>query len=359
MEAEKRKQFNHDLLQWYAENRRDLPWRRTRDPYRIWVSEVMLQQTQVDTVIPYYQKFMDRFPTVYDLAEAPEQTVLKYWEGLGYYSRARHLQQGVREVAEKYDGQVPRGKTDLLSIQGIGPYTAGAILSIAFNEPAPAVDGNVMRVMSRIFLIDEDIAKAKTKKTFARIVGELIAETDPSAFNQSLMDLGAMICHPKNPSCSICPVKKYCLAYDEGAEMEYPVKSGKAKARPIDYAVLLIDDEAGRFLIEQRPDKGLLAGLWQFPMIALQPEDGAEHLQKVFEEKYGWYVPLKKAPFSYTHRFSHLIWHLSLYLGHLDSAIKAGKRRKWADRSEWDAYPFPVPHQKVIEWTEKNRQIHT
>ncbi|RYL88942.1 A/G-specific adenine glycosylase [Sporolactobacillus sp. THM7-4] len=360
MDSAQVKRFNHHLLKWFYEKKRDLPWRRTKNPYYIWISEVMLQQTQVDTVIPYYLKFIKRFPTVDSLAQAPEQSVLKYWEGLGYYSRARNLQQGVREVATRYDGNVPENKTDLLSIRGIGPYTAGAILSIAFDEPEPAVDGNVMRVISRIFLIDDDVAKVKTKKKFEQIVGELIAETDPSAFNQSLMELGAMICRPKHPKCGICPVKDYCKACDEGVQHEYPVKSRKAEPRQAEYAVILIEDADGRILIEQRPDKGLLAGMWQFPMIELTSNNDNKSIPKIFSGKYGWHVPLKKSRFSYTHRFSHLIWNLLLYEGRLDHHADPGRRSRWADRSELNTYPFPVPHQKVIEWMiEKNRQEHT
>lgn len=315
----------------------------------------MLQQTQVDTVIPYYNEFIDRFPTIRALAEAPDQTVLKCWEGLGYYSRARNLQQGVREVAGKYGGKVPEDKAELLSIQGIGPYTAGALLSIAFNEPEPAVDGNVMRVMSRVFLIDDDIAKAKTKKRFEKIVGGLIAEADPSAFNQSLMDLGAMICRPKRPKCDECPLNAHCLAYEEGAQLEYPVKSGKAKPKTIDYAVLLIRDAQHRYLIEQRPENGLLAGMWQFPMIAHEPHHQEEKvIQNAFREKYGCEVRLVKKTFAYTHRFSHLIWNLSLYEGKFEGTADPETRKKWEPFNKLTSHPFPVPHQKIIEWVKKN-----
>lgn len=360
MNSEQIRMFNQALLHWFFENRRDLPWRRTKNPYYIWISEVMLQQTQVDTVIPYFRKFIECFPTVDALAAAPEQSVLKCWEGLGYYSRARNLQKGVREVAEKYGGKVPDGKKELLSIRGIGPYTAGAILSIAFDEPEPAVDGNVMRVLSRVMMIDQDIAKMKTRKLFESVVEQLIAAADPSAFNQSLMDLGATVCRPKNPKCEICPVRRFCRAFAEGVQVNYPVKSGKSKPRTMAYAVLAIEDESGRIIIERRPDKGLLAGLWQFPMIVADRQIDTQDLCRLVKKNYGWALTLEQQSFSCSHRFSHLIWDLSLYTGRMRSTdVEVNKNRQWADGLTFRQLPFPVPHQKVIDWIAKNRRRHT
>ncbi len=353
------KQFNHDLLDWFHRNGRSLPWRETNNPYYIWVSEIMLQQTQVDTVIPYYNQFIKHFPTVEALADASEESALKSWEGLGYYSRVRNLQTGVREVVASYGGQVPDNKKDLLSIRGIGPYTAGALLSIAFGEPEPAVDGNVMRVMSRIFLIDDDIAKVKTRKKFESVVRELIVEADPSSFNQCLMDLGAMVCHPKNPDCAECPVQCYCRAYDEGVQTEYPFKSGKTKVKTADYAVLLLKDSKGRLLIERRADSGLLAGFWQFPMVDRSVEGKAAFQKKVCE-KIGQSVKLKKESFTYTHRFSHLIWNLSLYSGEFQGDTdNPEKGWQWLPVSEFEKRPFPVPFLKIIDWLKKNRRNDT
>lgn len=346
--------FSRDLLRWFYRNKRDLPWRQTKDPYHIWVSEVMLQQTQVDTVIPYYNKFMRRFPTLFDLAEAEEQSVLKNWEGLGYYSRARNLQQGVREVVEKYGGKVPDCKKDILSIRGIGPYTAGAVLSIAYDIPEPAVDGNVMRVLARVFLIDDDISKQKTRKLFEEKIAGLMPEDDPSGFNQGLMELGALICRPKQPKCEACPLQSRCMAYAEGVQSEYPVKKKKAAAKPVDYAVLALQDSKGRLLIEKRPEKGLLAGLWQLPMVNLKETAGLEQVEKAAEKDCGGAVHLEKTSFYYKHQFSHLTWHLSLYEGRAAGPLCLGEK-KWADVSELADYPFPVPHQKVIEWLKKEK----
>ncbi|MCO7125791.1 A/G-specific adenine glycosylase [Sporolactobacillus shoreicorticis] len=359
MNAQQIRQFNHDLLDWFHTRGRRLPWRETTNPYYIWISEVMLQQTQVNTVIPYYNQFISRFPTPDALAEAPEQEVLKCWEGLGYYSRARNLQHGVREVVEKYDGRLPKQKDELLSITGIGPYTAAALLSIAYNEPEPAIDGNLMRVLSRVFLIDDDIAKQKTRKKFEKLASDLIIETEPAAFNQALMDIGATICRPKNTDCSECPIQRYCLAYDEGAQLEYPVKSGKSKPRLLHYAVLLIQDEQGRYLIERRPDKGLLAGLWQFPMMAIDEYETGPRQESYVQDRYGCMVSPVEQSFSYTHRFSHLIWKLTIREGQGPVRKKLKERQRWSALSELENYPFPVSHQKVTEWIKNNRHNHT
>lgn len=318
----------------------------------------MLQQTQVDTVIPYYYRFIERFSIPEDLAEAPEQSVLKEWEGLGYYSRARNLQRGVREVVEQYAGQLPEEKEQLLSIHGIGPYTAGALLSIAFNKPEPAIDGNVMRVMSRIFLIDADIAKAASKKIFEQVVSELIAETVPSAFNQALMDLGAMVCRPKKADCGICPVKSYCKAYEEGVTLEYPVKSRKAKAVNHSYAVLLLQDQSGSYLIQQRAETGLLANLWQFPMIEIASAQTERSLAREIKAKFGLNAEIQRQDFQYTHHFSHLIWNLSLYSGTYSGDLPENNRLLRVKPADFERYPFPVSHQKVISWLKKNRNEH-
>jgi A/G-specific adenine glycosylase len=221
--------FSRELLAWYRSGNRDLPWRRSRDPYFIWVSEIMLQQTRVDTVIPYFNRFVERFPTVRDLAEAPEEDVLKLWEGLGYYSRARNLQAAAREVTERYGGKIPDDKEAVSGLKGVGPYTAGAILSIAFNRPEPAVDGNVMRVLSRYFCIDEDIARPATRIRMEGLARELIPEGAAGDFNQALMELGALVCTPRSPHCLICPVMEHCAGRIAGREEELPVKS---KAKP-------------------------------------------------------------------------------------------------------------------------------
>ena len=264
----KKQYFSEELLSWYRKHRRDLPWRRSRNPYHIWISEVMLQQTRVETVIPYFHRFIERFPTMEALAEAPEEDVLKLWEGLGYYSRARNLQGAVREVQERYGGTVPDTLKEISTLKGVGPYTAGAVLSIAYNKPEPAVDGNVMRVLSRYFLIEEDIMKVSTRGIMEKLAKELIPEGAAGDFNQGLMELGAMVCTPRSPHCLTCPVMEHCAAREAGMEEELPVKKKAKPPRPEYRIAALIEGTGpnqGKVLIRQRPQEGLLARMWELP----------------------------------------------------------------------------------------------
>ena len=254
------------LLEWYQLNKRDLPWRRTKDPYSIWVSEIMLQQTRVEAVKPYYERFLQTLPTVKDLAEADEETLLKLWEGLGYYSRVRNMQKAAIQIMEEHEGLFPAEYGKLLKLKGIGPYTGGAVGSIAFGLPVPAVDGNVLRVMSRIIADAADISLQPTKKVWEERISEIIPANSPGDFNQALMELGATICLPNgSPKCEICPVRKYCEAYRRDATQLYPVKAEK-KARTMEYLnVFFCVDENKKIAISKRPKKGLLSGLWELP----------------------------------------------------------------------------------------------
>lgn len=344
--------FQQDLLNWYDKNKRDLPWRKDQDPYKVWVSEIMLQQTKVDTVIPYFNRFINKYPTVYDLAEAEEQEVLKMWEGLGYYSRARNLHTAVREVVENYGGEIPSEPEKLGKLKGIGPYTKGAILSIAFNQPAPAVDGNVMRVFSRILKIEDDIALARTKKVFETYVGKIISKEDPSSFNQAIMDLGATICTPKSPGCMLCPVQDHCQAFAEGIQEELPVKSKQKKQKRIPYVVLAIKNKRGKWLIEKRPASGLLANLWQFPMVPIN-EIGWDHLENWFYQEYGVKVSTGEKIGKVKHVFSHLIWELEVHPAESEQEYTDDPRIQFVPFEDIKEYPFPVPHQKIIRMIQK------
>ncbi|WP_214893851.1 A/G-specific adenine glycosylase [Exiguobacterium sp. H66] len=286
--------FTTELVAWFLREQRQLPWRETKNPYHIWISEIMLQQTRVDTVIPYYNRFTDRFPTPHDLAAAEQSEVLKYWEGLGYYSRVKNLQIAVQEVVEKYGGIVPDEKEIFESLRGVGPYTTGAVLSIAYGQAEPAVDGNVMRVLSRVLGIYEDIAAPKTRKLFEAAVHELIDPLDPSSFNQGLMELGAIVCTPKSPMCGLCPVNDVCFAYERNAQGELPVKTKKGKTQTIQYDALVYE-EAGKVAIEQRPDTGLLGGMWQYPLVESTETVPGTYIGKI------------------KHIFSHRIWEVSIY----------------------------------------------
>lgn len=253
------------LLRWFEENKREMPWRKTKNPYCIWVSEVMLQQTQVATVIPYYINFMERFPTVNHLAEATLEEVHHYWQGLGYYRRGENLWKGAKVIKERWNGVFPTEVKQISEIPGIGPYTLGAIASIAYDKLLPAVDGNVMRVMSRWYCLREDIGIAKNRKIFEEKVMEDMPD-DPSSFNQGLMELGALICTPKNPKCKECPIREKCKAYQNGVVLDYPVKEKKIKKVEESYYVVMIEKEHKIGMIK-RPEEGLLANLWSLPMI--------------------------------------------------------------------------------------------
>lgn len=346
-------QFQEDLLNWFEKNMRDLPWRRDRDPYKIWVSEIMLQQTRVDTVIPYFERFMQRFPTLESLAQAEESEVLKMWEGLGYYSRARNLHAAVKEVQETYGGKVPDDPQQIVTLKGVGSYTAGAILSIAYGKPEPAVDGNVMRVFARLFAIEDDIAKMSTKKKFEALIRSLIPD-NASYFNQGVMELGALICTPKAPNCLHCPVQDHCRARMLGMEEELPVKQKKQRP-PVKKMVAGVLEKDGYVLVRQRPDRGLLAKLFEFPNTEVTGKvNPAQALCAYLFDYYQFpCVTVQQYP-DIQHTFSHLIWDIVVYRlsfaedGPLQKDLPADSR--WIAVHELDSITFPVSHQKIKQY---------
>ncbi|MBY0148685.1 A/G-specific adenine glycosylase [Neobacillus niacini] len=350
------KSFQEDLISWFKDEQRDLPWRKDQDPYKVWVSEIMLQQTRVDTVIPYFNRFIEWFPTINDLASANEDKVLKAWEGLGYYSRVRNLHSAVKEVNEKYNGQVPNTPKDISNLKGVGPYTAGAILSIAYGIPEPAVDGNVMRVLSRILSIWEDIAKPSTRKIFEKAVRELISHDDPSAFNQALMELGALICTPTSPSCLLCPVRDHCQGFHEGVESELPIKSKKNSQKSVDLAAVVVKDEKGRILIHKRPETGLLANLWEFPNVEMHQPVLMDRSQitDLFNESFDMNIKLEKSIGQIEHIFSHLIWNIRVYTGTINSNFPEGTEWKFLTLQEMEEYAFPVSFHKILKLYKEN-----
>jgi len=269
------------LLAWYTAHQRRLPWRETSDPYAIWVSEVMLQQTRVDTAIPYYLRFMKRFPTVSLLAQADLQEVLKLWEGLGYYSRARNLHRAAGIVVDRFKGSVPDDPSDFRSLPGVGDYIAAAVLSIAFNQALPVVDGNVKRVLSRLLEIDYPVNRSGSHKVFKEPAGKLISPKQPADCNQAIMELGALVCRPKNPDCGSCPLAGGCRAYRSGRTACYPKRdpSRTVPHRRLAIAVIL---KKGKMLVVQRQLEGFLGGLWEFPAI---PADGRSAVTEDFEKK--------------------------------------------------------------------------
>lgn len=291
-----------DLLAWFRANARDLPWRRTTDPYAIWVSEIMLQQTQVKTVIPYWERWMRELPNIQSLADAPEQKLLKLWEGLGYYTRVRNLQKGALQIIERHSGIFPTAHEDILALSGIGRYTAGAIGSIAFNQPVPLLDGNVIRVFTRFYGISENAKEKETTNRLWQIAEELVEkaskQTDAkgnncSHFNQSLMELGATVCTPATPACLLCPLQKNCLAYRDSRQAELPNLGERTAATQRRFFAYVIQRES-QVLVHQRPSGVVNAGLWEFPNleVALKEKDPLEVAQSHWSKAFTVAEPL-------------------------------------------------------------------
>lgn len=292
------------LIDWYRENARALPFRQSKSPYHIWVSEIMLQQTRVSAAVPYFERFVEALPTVRDLAACEEDKLLKLWQGLGYYNRVRNLQKGAREICERFGGNLPASYEDLRSITGIGDYTAGAIGSIAFGLKTPAVDGNVLRVVSRITLDERDVAEPSLRREYVEVLRPLMPDGEESNFTQALMELGALVCVPNGvPLCDMCPLSEFCLARQCNLTDAIPVKSPKKARRIENRQVFLAVTQKGRVLLHKRAKKGLLAGLWEFPNV-LQGDEVPPFLSQLSFEQGG----------SAKHVFSHVEWHMQSFL---------------------------------------------
>ena len=365
-EEEKILSFRQKLLAWYDENKRDLPWRRSKNPYHIWVSEIMLQQTRVDTVIPYYERFLEWFPTVESLANAPEERLLKAWEGLGYYSRVRNMQTAAQQIMNEFNGEFPSTYEGISSLKGIGPYTAGAISSIAFNLAQPAVDGNVMRVLARLFEVNHDIGNPSNRKIFQAMMEILIDPERPGDFNQALMDLGSDIEAPVNPRPEDSPVKDFSAAYQNGTMDRYPIKVPKKKPVPVYLNALVVQNAKGQFLLEKNESEKLLAGFWHFPLIEVDEFSKNEELnlfnqvaepsiqlgpspQESFEQDYDLEVEWQDSHFEEVkHIFSHRKWHVRILSGQVvDSKEYSDKEVVWLTPEEFDLYPLAKPQQKI------------
>lgn len=345
------------LLAWWDAGHESLPWRETKDPYHIWVSEIMLQQTQVATVIPYYERWLVRFPTVETLAEASLDEVLKLWEGLGYYSRARNLHAAAKMVLERFNGRLPPTAADLQTLKGIGRYTAGAISSIAFDEPAPILDGNVIRVFSRLTDLDEDVTTTAAKKRLWQLATEVVPTKRPGDFNQALMELGQQVCAPARPLCLLCPLQSLCLARQRGTQLERPVRPPRKNTPHYDVAAGIIwqteeRGENGRFLIAQRPLEGLLGGLWEFPGGKQEPgETLPQTLVREIEEELALTIRVDSFLVSIKHAFTHFritvhAFHATHVAGvpqHLSVANHA-----WVTLADLDNYAFALTNRKII-----------
>ncbi len=335
------------LLIWYRNNARDLPWRKDKDAYKIWVSEIMLQQTRVEAVRDYFNRWIDRFPTIESLAEASEQEVLTYWQGLGYYTRARHLLAGVREVCADYGRKVPDNITAIQRLPGVGEYTAGAIASIAYNQPVPAIDGNVLRIFSRLFGIEDDITKQAAKCKIDCLIRAHIPSRQPGDFNQSLMDLGAMVCIPRQPRCHLCPLSNLCEAYTREIQDVLPVRAPKKLPQPVVLIAGLIKRESS-YLVRQRPATGLLANMWEFPAVELaERETTLNQLKATIRNDLYQEVCIGEKIFHYIHAFSHRKWDISFYNCQWLAGNDLPPAACWLDISKLNTVPWAGPHRKV------------
>jgi A/G-specific adenine glycosylase len=339
------------LLNWYRQQGRTLPWRGHPDPYAVWVSEIMLQQTRVEAVIPYFERWMRLFPTVKDLAGAAEQDVLHAWEGLGYYSRARNLHKAAKIVVEQYAGELPRDLKALRSLPGIGRYTVGAIASIAFNMDEPTLDGNLRRVFARLFDVSEPADSPAGEKILWRLAAEHLPKGQAGDYNQALMDLGATICLPKNPRCLLCPLMEICLARANGTQDQLPVLKPKKETPHFTHAAGVIVGQIGRVaspeggnpphdqvLLAKRPSKGLLGGMWEFPNGRVDGEP-TEKLESALETGYGLKVRRGEALGTVQHAYTH--FRVTVHAFRCELVTMSGKEGlKWVKLEELDNYPM-------------------
>ncbi len=350
------------LVEWYLTDHRDLPWRRTSDPYQIWVSEVMLQQTQVATVRPYYRKFLERFPNLARLAVADLQDVLKVWEGMGYYARARNLHKAAAVVMAKHNGHLPQAWQDFRDLPGVGDYIAAAVLSIAFDRPYAVVDGNVKRVLSRLFEMDDPVNRPKSKSIYQQAANELLDERRPGTYNQAIMELGAMICKPRRPTCAACPLQAACTAYRNGRVAEFPRRI-KKQATPEHRVAVGVVFKNGRVLITRRKPEGLLGGLWEFPGGKIRPHESAEAacIREIKEE-----VNLTVRIDAHLSQVRHAYTHFKIRMEVFCCVYISGRVRLngpvdhgWINLDQLQNYPLPKANHKflsqLVEWNAKTK----
>ncbi|MBW1775769.1 MAG: A/G-specific adenine glycosylase [Deltaproteobacteria bacterium] len=340
------------VIGWYAKHQRPLPWRKTRDPYAIWISEVMLQQTQVETVVPYYRRFLSKFPDVGVLAKTRLQAVLKVWENLGYYSRARHIHEAAKEIMERHNGRIPDSMEELRRLPGIGPYIAAAILCFAFGRQVPTVEANVNRVLCRLFGIRTPLEHTRTRKRIYDVAVSLVPKKKASYFNQGLMDLGATICTPRKPACSQCPLVRHCQALKSGIQEELPLKRKKGPLPHKRMTAAIIMDRERRFLIVQRPPRGLLGGLWKFPGGECMAGESLEKaLKRTVNEELGIRAYVKRPLASVKHAYTH--FRTTLHGFHCRRVGEPENldcyRWEWAAMPDLAGFPFSKVDRKIME----------
>ncbi len=344
--------FREALLSWYNEHKRDLPWRNSNDPYIIWISEIILQQTRVNQGLPYFQKFSKNYPTVYDLAEAPENRVMKDWEGLGYYSRARNLHSAAKQIVSEFNGNFPDAHAEILKLKGVGDYTAAAISSFAFNQPHAVVDGNVFRVLARVFGIFTPINTGAGKKEFDKLAGELLYRKDPATYNQAIMEFGALQCVPKSPDCVVCPLKNGCNAYINGTIDSLPAKAKKSYDRKRYFNFALIKSER-HVLVELRAAQDIWKQLYQFPLVEhtdlIEPDQMNSELEGFMGKTSE--LTFEKVTDLPAHKLSHQTIYCRIFeiscKGKLELAKAWGM--KWVNTSELNELGFPRPLRKFLD----------
>ena len=340
--------FSKTLISWYLQNKRDLPWRKTANPYHIWLSEIMLQQTRVAQGLPYFLSFTTSFPTIFDLANADEEQVLKLWQGLGYYSRARNLHATAKYIAFDLNGIFPDSFSGLLKLKGVGEYTAAAIASFSYNEVVPVVDGNVFRVLSRFFNIETDIASSGAKKEFTALANELIPKDNPAIFNQAIMEFGALQCVPKNPDCGICVLNSGCLALKYNKVGELPVKLKKTKVRNRYFNYIVFSDAIQNLIIRKRVEKGIWHNLYEFPLIETDGEVDFDSISKLINDKYGQknailsIKPLNKSKI--LHKLSHQHLFVDFYKVEVEGLLEEA-----ITYESMILFPFPIVIFNFIE----------
>ncbi|MGV7221025.1 MAG: A/G-specific adenine glycosylase [Nitrospinales bacterium] len=352
------KSIQQSILNWYQSQKRDLPWRKTRDPYFIWVSEIMLQQTQVRKVIPYYERWISAFPTIDKLAQSLESKVLKLWEGLGYYSRARNLHKAAKIIALEHGGKVPDTYDKILRLPGIGHYSAGAILSIAYSKHETVLDGNVIRVLARLFKLNENGSNVKSLFNLRHYAVKLLSEDSPGDFNQAMMELGSEICSPRKPACTLCPAQSWCMSYKNGEQEDYPPHKVRQSAKKIEVSAAVIL-KSGKVYIQQRPNKGLMGGLWEFPGGKLEKNESQENcLLREINEELGVDIKIQEKLMTIKHSYTKFRVTLHVFNCRLPSGrINATccEQWKWVKLKDLANFPFPAANVKIVDYLVNNK----
>lgn len=346
-----KRSFRRALVAWYRREARDLPWRDNPGPYSVWLAEIIFQQTRINQGLPYFERFLEKFPDVHELARAKVDEVIKAWEGLGYYARARNLHKAAREIVEERGGEFPATAHEWETLPGVGRYTAGAIASIAFSEQVPVLDGNVKRVLARITNLEQSIDDGAVTARLWEWAAHLVRGKDPGDFNQAMMELGARVCTPRMPSCPTCPVQRYCLAFANGMQERLPIRREK-KTVPHHEIVVGAVKKRGRYLLGKRPDNGLLGGLWEFPGGKVRPGEPHElALAREMEEEIGIEVKIGGLLASVTHAYSHFRVTLNVYrCEHIAGAPQSNAHTavKWVPKAHFDRYAFPKANHKFL-----------